>query len=68
MSDFSENREYEGQPEEVLKLIAERNKFRDVHNWEEADKLRSEIEKAGWQVEDTKNGVRVKKMIKGKSR
>lgn len=44
--------------EELIKL---REKAREEKNWPEADKLRQEIEKLGYIVEDTKGGQRVSK-------
>ena len=41
-------------PKEILKLAEEREKARKETNFELADKLREELKKKGWQVEDTK--------------
>ncbi|MFH2104871.1 MAG: cysteine--tRNA ligase [Parcubacteria group bacterium] len=48
-------------PAEVNKLIMERGKARAEKNWDKADKLRNEIEKAGFIVDDTPEGQKVKK-------
>ncbi|MBI2023332.1 cysteine--tRNA ligase [Candidatus Giovannonibacteria bacterium] len=49
--------------EEVKKLIEQREKAREEKNWEEADRLRREIEKNGYFVEDSTRGP-VLKMLK----
>ncbi len=43
-------------PPEVKKLAGLRDKFREDKNWAEADKVRKEIAKLGWQIEDAKKG------------
>ena len=43
-------------PDEVQKLLADRNKAREERNWEEADRLRDEIEKQGYKIEDSEKG------------
>lgn len=48
-------------PDEILKLSEEREKARTEKNWEESDRLRGEIEKKGYIVEDIKDGMRVYK-------
>ena len=40
-------------PAEVQELVERREKLRTDKNYEEADKIRIEIEKLGFQVEDT---------------
>jgi cysteinyl-tRNA synthetase len=49
-------------PAEIKKLIDEREKARKDKNYDKADKLRDEIKKKGYFVEDTKQGVRWKKI------
>ena len=39
-------------PDEVLTAAHDRAKARDVHDWPEADRLREEIEAAGWKIVD----------------
>jgi len=39
-------------PEELVKMLEERNRLRLDKKWEEADEVRGEIEKLGWGVED----------------
>lgn len=49
-------------PKEILKLVKRREEARKETNFEMADKLREEIRKRGWQVEDTKRGSKIKKV------
>lgn len=46
---------------EVQELVEEREKLRTQEKWQEADKLRKRIEKAGFNIEDTPKGPKVKK-------
>ncbi len=55
--------ENEEVPESVEKLANERLKARNNKNWEESDRLRDEILKLGWIIEDTKDGYELKKKI-----
>ena len=48
-------------PSEILKLASEREKYRKEKNFKKADKLRKEIEKIGWLIEDTPRGPKLKK-------
>jgi cysteinyl-tRNA synthetase len=48
--------------ESVKKLIDERENARKEKNWKKADELRDKIKKKGYSVEDTKEGVVVKKL------
>lgn len=45
---------------EIMDLVKEREKLRKEGKWEEADKVRKQIEKKGFSIEDTKNGPEVK--------
>jgi len=49
-------------PEEIKKLVKEREKARKESNYEKADKIREEINNKGYFVEDTNQGVRIKKL------
>jgi len=51
-------------PQEIRSLLEERNKAREAKDFFKADTLREEIKKRGWRVEDTPEGVRVKKIYK----
>lgn len=48
-------------PAEILILSEQRKKARAEKNWVESDRLRAEIEKLGYAVNDTVNGVEVYK-------
>jgi len=48
-------------PKEVAELVAERETARKEKNWEESDRLRDEIEKLGYLVEDSEQGSKVLK-------
>ncbi len=43
-------------PAEVEKLAEQRERARKQKNWQEADKIRDQIEKLGWQIKDTDKG------------
>jgi len=45
----------------VLKLVKEREKYRQEKNFSQSDKLRKKIESLGWLVEDTTSGPKLKK-------
>jgi len=47
-------------PEEIKKLIKERERLRKKKNWKKADKLRKEIEELGYKIDDTSQGPAVK--------
>jgi len=46
-------------PKEVLQLAKQREEARKKKDWKEADKLRLEIEKLGYSVEDTPKGPKI---------
>jgi len=48
-------------PEEIWKLVEERELARKNKDWEKADKIREEIRNKGYIIEDTPQGPRVKK-------
>ncbi|MHB8903862.1 MAG: cysteine--tRNA ligase [Patescibacteria group bacterium] len=50
-------------PVNIQKLVNEREAARVAKNWTEADKLRIEIEKQDYLVEDTKDGQKIKKNV-----
>ncbi len=52
----------ESVPGEVKKLLEERNKARADKNWGESDRLRDEIKKLGYAIEDLDNRSRVYKI------
>jgi len=49
-------------PAEIKKLAQTREQYRAKKNWEEADRIRGEIKRLGWQVEDTEGEAEIKKM------
>lgn len=51
-------------PSEIQELVDKREELRRGGNYEEADKLRSEIEGLGYAVEDTPDGIKVGKSAK----
>lgn len=48
-------------PLKIKKLVEQREKQRKKDNWKQADKIRKEIEKQGFRIEDTEKGVKIKK-------
>ena len=48
-------------PTEILALINKRQLVRASKNWAESDRLRLEIDQAGWIVEDTSSGMTIHK-------
>ena len=48
-------------PEEIIRLIKEREKLREKEEWAKADDLRERIERMGYFVEDTIKGSKIKK-------
>ncbi len=49
-------------PEEVRKMIEERESARKEKDWEKSDKIREELKSKGYEIEDTPEGVRVSKI------
>jgi len=52
----------ESVPEEIKKLVEEREKARKRKDWKVADELREKIREKGYVVEDTKEGPKIKKI------
>lgn len=48
-------------PSAVQKLVEQREESRKQQDWAKADQIRVEIEKQGWQAEDTPQGTRVRR-------
>ncbi len=48
-------------PAEIQELVGKRGALRKSGNYEEADKVRSEIESKGFAVEDSKEGIKIRK-------
>lgn len=55
-------------PEEVEKLIEQREEARKGKRWETADRLRQEIKRLGYLLEDTSEGVRWRKISGSKTK
>lgn len=49
-------------PEEILSLAEKRSKAREEKKWDEADKIRDELEKKGWRVLDGESGEKIEKV------
>lgn len=49
-------------PEEVARLLEERQHWRQERAWEKADKVRQELEGLGYRVEDGAKGAKVKRV------
>ncbi len=47
-------------PSEVIERAAERDRARAARDWAAADAIRDELVAAGWVVEDTADGTRVR--------
>ena len=47
-------------PDVILKLVERRDEARSKKLWNDADEIREQIYSAGFEVEDTPNGTRVK--------
>jgi len=48
-------------PREIQQLAEQREKARKEKNWKEADRLRDEINKKGFIIEDSSGGIKIKK-------
>ena len=49
-------------PEEVLKLVEERNNYKKDKNFEEADKVREKITTLGYKILDTRDGTKIERI------
>ena len=49
-------------PPDILKLAEEREQYRNVQQWQKADKFRKKLAEKGWQLDDTSKGPRLKKI------
>ncbi len=47
---------------EVSRLIEEREKARQIGDWQSSDELRQQIEEQGWKISDTKDGPVIRKL------
>ena len=56
------NGKTEKEKEEIEKLVEERKQARLEKNWALSDEIRNKLIENGYQVEDSKDGMTVKKM------
>ena len=49
-------------PEQIIKLVAQREIARKEKNWSESDRLRDELQAQGYSVKDTKEGTEINKI------
>ena len=48
-------------PQDIQKLVDERIQAKSDKNWALADQLRNQIDDAGWNILDTKDGIKISK-------
>ncbi|MEK9134815.1 MAG: cysteine--tRNA ligase [Patescibacteria group bacterium] len=51
------------QPQRLLSLVKQRQKYREQDNWQKADEMREEIKKLGYSIEDTSKGPVIKRSL-----
>ena len=49
-------------PENIMQLVETRKKAREEKNWAKSDELRDQINKLGYNIKDTKDGVEIAKI------
>lgn len=49
-------------PKRIYELVEKREKARKEKNYQEADKIREEIKKLGYYIEDSEQGIKIKKI------
>ena len=49
-------------PDEILKLVEERNNYKKDKNFEEADKVRDKITTLGYKILDTRDGTKIERI------
>ncbi len=49
-------------PDDVMKMVEEREKSRQEKDWAKADSLRAEIRKKGYKIDDTDEGAKINKI------
>jgi cysteinyl-tRNA synthetase len=64
--DFKKIEQKEKIPPKVSKLLLTRKRLREEKKWKEADEIRKEIKKLGYQIEDTEKETIVKKLNSNK--
>jgi len=50
-------------PKKIEKMVSKREKLRKEKKWEEADKIREKIKEAGFIIEDTESGPKIRKIF-----
>jgi len=48
-------------PDEVIRLVEEREEARNIKDWKTSDAIREKIKSLGYIVQDTKEGPKIKK-------
>jgi len=56
LEDFKEEKDV---PSEIWNLVKKRESARKEKNWELSDKIRKEVEKRGYKIEDTPEGPKI---------
>jgi len=54
-------------PKEIADMVAQRRQFREQGRWLEADIIRKDINKAGFEVKDSTSGTQVEKIVSPKT-
>lgn len=49
-------------PKDILELTEQRERYRKNKEWEKADKIRDEVKKLGYEIEDTQDGQKIIKL------
>ena len=49
-------------PRNILKLVKEREEYRKKGDWKSADEVRKKVKEMGWQIEDTEEGPKIKRL------
>ncbi|MFA5746881.1 MAG: cysteine--tRNA ligase [Candidatus Paceibacterota bacterium] len=60
--DKAQRKTEEDVPEEIKKLLEERQAARQAKDWTKSDEVRKQIQALGWEVEDTAEGQKAKKL------
>lgn len=48
-------------PQEIIKLASKREEFRKSGNYEESDKIRDQVQKKGFLIEDSADGIKIRR-------
>lgn len=60
--EIDKTEEKEEIPENIMQLVEARKKAREEKNWAKSDELRDQINKLGYSIKDTKDGVEIVKI------